>query len=35
MSVENVVKAEPVGEFAIKGIRRPMFAYNVLAKSGT
>jgi GAF domain-containing protein len=35
MSVESVVKAEPVGEFAIKGIRRPMFAYNVLAKSGT
>ena len=35
MSVENVIEAEPVGEFAIKGIRRPMVAYNVLAKSGT
>jgi GAF domain-containing protein len=35
MSVENVINAEPVGEFAIKGIRRPMVAYNVLAKSGT
>ena len=35
MSVENVIKAEPVGEFAIKGIRRPMVAHNVLAKSGT
>ena len=34
MSVENVIKAEPVGEFAIKGIRRPMVAHNVLAKSG-
>jgi hypothetical protein len=28
------VKAELVGEFAIKGIRQPMLAYNVLAKSG-
>jgi class 3 adenylate cyclase len=35
MSVENVIKAEPAGEFAIKGIRRPMVAHNVLAKSGT
>jgi adenylate cyclase len=31
MAVENIVKAELVGEFAIKGIRRPMVAYNVLA----
>jgi class 3 adenylate cyclase len=34
MAVEHAVKAEPVGEFAIKGIRRPMVAYNVLARSG-
>jgi adenylate cyclase len=33
MAVENAVKAELVGEFAIKGIRRPMLAYNVLARS--
>jgi len=25
------VKVEPVGEFALKGIRRPFAAYNVLA----
>ena len=31
--VENVVTVEPVGEFALKGIRRPMTAYNVLAAS--
>ena len=29
--VENAVKVEPVGEFALKGIRRPLAAYNVLA----
>jgi hypothetical protein len=28
--VENAVKAEPVGDFALKGIRRPLAAYNVL-----
>jgi len=28
--VENAVTVEPVGEFALKGIRRPMMAYNVL-----
>jgi class 3 adenylate cyclase len=28
--VENAVTAEPVGKFALKGIRRPMMAYNVL-----
>ena len=27
--VENAVKVEPVGEFELKGIRRPMAAYNV------
>src|SRR5215831_2873598 len=29
--VENAVKVEPVGEFELKGIRRPLPAYNVLA----
>jgi class 3 adenylate cyclase len=29
--VENMVAVEPVGEFALKGIRRPLAAYNVLA----
>jgi adenylate cyclase len=29
--VENAVKVEPVGEFALKGIRRPIAAYNVIA----
>ena len=31
MAVEEDVLVEPVGEFALKGIRRPMAAYNVLA----
>jgi hypothetical protein len=34
MAVENIVKAELVGEFTIKCIRLPMAAHNVLAKSG-
>ena len=29
--VENAVRVEPVGEFELKGIRRPLTAYNVLA----
>jgi class 3 adenylate cyclase/putative methionine-R-sulfoxide reductase with GAF domain len=29
--VENAVTVEPVGEFTLKGIRRPMTAYNVLS----
>jgi adenylate cyclase len=29
--VENAVNVEPVGEFALKGIRRPLAAYNVVA----
>jgi class 3 adenylate cyclase/putative methionine-R-sulfoxide reductase with GAF domain len=33
--VENVVKVEPVGEFELKGIRRPLAAYNVLAANPT
>ena len=28
--VENAVKVEPVGEFELKGIRRPLAAYNVV-----
>jgi hypothetical protein len=28
--VENAVRVEPVGEFELKGIRRPLAAYNVL-----
>ena len=31
--VENAVKVEPVGEFKLKGIRRPLAAYNVVAAS--
>jgi class 3 adenylate cyclase len=34
MAVENAVTVEPVGEFALKGIRRPLAAYNVLAQAG-
>jgi hypothetical protein len=30
MKVENTVKVEPVGEFELKGIRRPLAAYNVI-----
>ena len=30
MAVENTVTVEPVGEFELKGIRRPILAYNVL-----
>jgi class 3 adenylate cyclase len=33
MAVENDVTVEPVGEFTLKGIRRPMSTYNVLAAS--
>ena len=29
--VEDAVKVEPVGEFELKGIRRPLAAYNVIA----
>ena len=31
MAVEDVIAVEPAGEFALKGIRRPLAAYNVLA----
>jgi len=30
-AVEKAVMVEPIGEFALKGIRRPMAAYNVLS----
>ena len=30
VAVENAVKVEPVGEFELKGIRRPLAAYNVI-----
>jgi hypothetical protein len=30
MKVESAVTVEPVGEFELKGIRRPLGAYNVL-----
>jgi hypothetical protein len=29
--VEKAVKVEPVGVFELKGIRRPLAAYNVVA----
>ncbi|MGH6674506.1 MAG: adenylate/guanylate cyclase domain-containing protein [Xanthobacteraceae bacterium] len=31
LAVEDSVAAEPAGDFALKGIRRPMTAYNVIA----
>ena len=31
MAVEKDISVEPVGDFALKGIRRPLTAYNVLA----
>ena len=31
MAVEDAIEVEPVGEFALKGIRRPLAAFNVLA----
>ena len=30
MKIENAVQVEPVGEFELKGIRRPLAAYNVV-----
>jgi GAF domain-containing protein len=33
VAVEDIVKVEPVGEFELKGIRRPLAAYNVVAAS--
>ena len=34
MAVEDTVIVEPVGEFSLKGIRRPLAAYNVLPQAG-
>jgi hypothetical protein len=31
MAVKDAVTVEPVGEFTLKGIQRPLAAYNVLA----
>ena len=31
VAVENLVKVEHAGEFEVKGIRRPLAAYNVVA----
>ena len=31
LAVDKAVRIEPVGEFALKGIRRPMAAYNVIS----
>jgi adenylate cyclase len=31
MAIEHAIAVEPVGEFALKGIRRPLAAYNVVA----
>ena len=33
MAVEDTMKVEPVGELTLKGIRRAMTAYNVVAAS--
>jgi adenylate cyclase len=33
LAVDKSVTVEPVGEFALKGIRRPMMTYNILAAS--
>jgi adenylate cyclase len=35
LAVDKAVTVESVGEFALKGIRRPMAAYNVLSSSPT
>ena len=35
LAVDKTVTVEPVGEFELKGIRRPMAAYNVLASSSS
>jgi adenylate cyclase len=33
--VENAVKVEPVGEFELKRIRRPLAAYNVVGAAAS
>ena len=34
MAVEDAVTVEQVGEFALKGIRRPLAAYSLLSQAG-
>ena len=33
LAVDKAITVEPVGEFALKGIRRPMMTYNILETS--
>jgi adenylate cyclase len=33
MAVENAVAIEPVGDFALKGISRPLATYNVIGEN--
>ena len=35
MEVEDAITVEPAGEFALKGIRRPLAAYNVVIERST
>ena len=35
MEVEDAITVEPAGEFALKGIRRPLAAYNVVIARST
>jgi class 3 adenylate cyclase len=35
LALDKAVTVEPVGEFPLKGIRRPMMTYNVLASSAS
>jgi hypothetical protein len=35
LTVDKTVTVEPVGEFELKGIRRPMAAYDVLVSSSS
>ena len=35
MGVEDAITVEPAGEFALKGIRRALAAYNVVAARST
>jgi hypothetical protein len=35
MAVEDAVTVEAIGEFELKGIRRPIAAYNVLTAAPT
>jgi class 3 adenylate cyclase len=35
LAVDKAVTVEPVSEFELKGIRRPVMAYNVIAPSNS